>query len=59
MLLPKLNNWPGVVSTLPTSSSQLSLSQAMAYYREQWQLEHGFHRFKQGQLPAPPRISKV
>ncbi len=35
-------------------SSQLSLSQAMAYYREQWQLEHGFHRFKQGQLPALP-----
>ena len=35
-------------------SSQLSLSQAMAYYREQWQLEHGFHRFKRGQLPALP-----
>ncbi len=34
--------------------SQLSLSQAMAYYRDQWQLEHGFHRFKQGQLPALP-----
>jgi transposase len=33
---------------------QLSLSQAMAYYRDQWQLEHGFHRFKQGQLPALP-----
>jgi transposase len=33
---------------------QLTLSQAMAYYREQWQLEHGFHRFKQGQLPALP-----
>jgi transposase len=26
----------------------------MAYYREQWQLEHGFHRFKRGQLPALP-----
>jgi transposase len=35
-------------------SAQLSLSQAMAYYREQWQLEHGFHRFKRGQLPALP-----
>jgi transposase len=33
---------------------QLSLSQAMAYYRDQWQLEHGFHRFKRGQLPALP-----
>ena len=33
---------------------QLSLSQAVVYYRDQWQLEHGFHRFKRGQLPALP-----
>ena len=33
---------------------QLSLAQAVVYYRDQWQLEHGFHRFKQGQLPALP-----
>lgn len=33
---------------------QLSLSQAVAYYRDQWQLENGFHRFKRGQLPALP-----
>ena len=33
---------------------QLSLAQAVAYYRDQWQLEHGFHRFKRGQLPAWP-----
>jgi hypothetical protein len=26
----------------------------VAYYREQWQLERGFHRFKQGRLPALP-----
>ena len=32
----------------------LSLSQAVAYYRDQWQLENGFHRFKRGQLPALP-----
>lgn len=36
------------------SVEQLSLSQAVAYYRDQWQLEHGFHRFKRGQLPALP-----
>ena len=33
---------------------QLSLAQAVIYYRDQWQLEHGFHRFKRGQLPALP-----
>ncbi len=33
---------------------QLSLAQAVAYYRDQWQVEHGFHRFKRGQLPALP-----
>ncbi len=33
---------------------QLSTAQAVVYYRDQWQLEHGFHRFKQGQLPALP-----
>ena len=33
---------------------QLSVSQAVAYYRDQWQLEHGFHRLKRGQLPALP-----
>lgn len=37
-----------------TTVEQLSLNQAVAYYREQWQLEHGFHRFKRGQLPALP-----
>ena len=37
-----------------TSPQQLSLAQAVAYYRDQWQLEHGFHRFKKGQLPALP-----
>ena len=33
---------------------QLSLTQGVIYYRDQWQLEHGFHRFKRGQLPALP-----
>ena len=33
---------------------QLCLSQAIAYYREQWQPEQGFHRFKRGRLPALP-----
>lgn len=48
----QLAGWRIYVTNVPLQ--QLSLSQAMAYYRDQWQLEHGFHRFKQGQLPALP-----
>lgn len=35
-------------------TTRLSLEQAVLYYREQWQPEMGFHRFKRGQLPALP-----
>ena len=34
--------------------SRLSLAQAVNSYREQWQPERGFHRFKRGRLPALP-----
>lgn len=37
-----------------TTVEHLSLAQAMAFYREQWQPEQGFHRFKRGRLPALP-----
>jgi transposase len=33
---------------------QLTLSQSVMYYRDQWLLERGFHRFKRGSLPALP-----
>jgi transposase len=36
------------------SSAQLSLTQAVTYYREEWLVERGFHRFKRGRLPALP-----
>ena len=36
------------------SNSRLSLEQALHSYREQWQPERGFHRFKRGRLPALP-----
>lgn len=32
----------------------LSLPQAVMYYRDEWLLERGFHRFKRGRLPALP-----
>lgn len=37
-----------------TPVEQLSLNQALDYYRGQWSIERGFHRFKRGHLPALP-----
>ena len=36
------------------SAERLSLEKAVVSYREQWQPERGFHRFKRGRLPALP-----
>lgn len=33
---------------------QMSLTQSVRYYRDGWLVEHGFHRFKNGSLPALP-----
>ncbi|MGV2828057.1 transposase [Myxosarcina sp. GI1(2024)] len=48
----QLAGWRIYVTNM--SVEQLSRSQAVAYYRDQWQLENGFHHFKRGQLPALP-----
>lgn len=32
----------------------MSLDQSVRYYREEWLVERGFHRFKQGSLSALP-----
>ncbi|MEH2307469.1 MAG: hypothetical protein V7L06_19435 [Nostoc sp.] len=36
------------------SVEQLTLPQSVMYYRDEWLLERGFHRFKRGSLPALP-----
>lgn len=33
---------------------QMSLTQSVRYYRDEWLVEYGFHRFKNGSLPALP-----
>lgn len=33
---------------------QMSLAQSVRYYRDEWLVEYGFHRFKNGSLPALP-----
>jgi transposase len=47
-----LVGWRIYVTNAPVE--RLALPTAVAYYREQWQLERGFHRFKRGNLPALP-----
>lgn len=47
-----LCGWRIYVTNAP--QERLSLTEAVTYYREQWQLEQGFHRFKRGSLPALP-----
>ena len=44
--------WRLYVTNAPTE--RLTLEQAVNSYREQWQPERGFHRFKRGHLPALP-----
>jgi len=37
----------------------MSLTQAIAYYRDEWLVENGFHRFKRGSLPALPLFLRI
>ena len=48
----RLAGWRIHVTNTP--QERLSLPQAIAYYRDEWLLERGFHRFKKGSLPALP-----
>ncbi|MEH2032783.1 MAG: IS1634 family transposase [Nostoc sp.] len=47
-----LAGWRLYVTNAPTT--RLTLPQAIMYYRDEWLLERGFHRFKRGSLPALP-----
>lgn len=48
----QMTGWRVYVTNSP--ASEMNLAQAIAYYRDEWQVEHGFHRFKGGSLPALP-----
>jgi transposase len=47
-----LAGWRIYVTNVP--AHDMSLGQSVRYYREEWLVERGFHRFKQGSLPALP-----
>ena len=53
----RLAGWRVYVSN--TSAQQMSLTQATAYYRDEWLVENGFHRFKGGSLPALPLFLRL
>jgi len=52
-----LAGWRVYVVNLPVAS--LSLEQAINYYRDEWLVEHSFHRFKKGSLPALPLFLRL
>ncbi|GKT07141.1 IS1634 family transposase [Desulforhabdus sp. TSK] len=48
----RLAGWRIYVTNVP--SEAMTLEQSVRYYREEWVVERGFHRFKEGSLPALP-----
>jgi transposase len=48
----RLAGWRLYVSNV--STQEMSLTQATIYYRDEWLVENGFHRFKGGSLPTLP-----
>jgi len=41
------------------AQSRMSLHQATQYYRDEWLIERGFHRFKKGHIPALPLFLRL
>jgi transposase len=42
-----------------TTAEQMSLEQSVDYYRDEWTVERGFHRFKRGSLPVLPLFIRL
>lgn len=41
------------------AQSEMTLQQSVAYYRDEYTVERGFHRFKQGSLPVLPLFVRI
>jgi transposase len=39
--------------------ARMTLNQSTQYYRDEWQVERGFHRFKRGHIPALPLFLRI
>jgi transposase len=53
----QLAGWRIYVTNQP--SRQMSLNQATAYYRDEFLVERGFHRFKRGSIPVLPLFLRL
>ena len=53
----KLAGWRIFVTNV--SESRMTLNQSTQYYRDEWLVERGFHRFKKGHIPALPLFLRI
>jgi transposase len=53
----KLAGWRIYVTN--TTSEQMTLNQSAQYYRDEYLVERGFHRFKKGHIPALPLFIRI
>lgn len=52
-----LAGWRIYVTNTP--ENRLSLNKSTRYYRNEWLVERGFHRFKKGKIPALPLYLRI
>ncbi len=52
-----LAGWRIFVTNL--TQDRMTLHQATQYYRDEWLIERGFHRFKKGHIPALPLFLRL
>ena len=53
----KLAGWRVYVTNV--SENRMTLNQSAQYYRDEWLVERGFHRFKKGHIPALPLFLRI
>jgi transposase len=53
----KLAGWRIYVTNV--SENRMTLKQSVQYYRDEWLVERGFHRFKKGHIPALPLFLRI
>lgn len=53
----KLAGWRIYVTNV--SENTMTLNQSVQYYRDEWLVERGFHRFKKGNIPALPLFLRI
>lgn len=52
-----LAGWRIYVTNMP--EEKLSLQESVRYYRDEWTVERGMHRFKRGSLPILPLFLRI